>query len=313
MPPEKYETDALVTADWVEEHLEAFGRDDPDYRLVEADIGYDSSYAETHIPNAIGFRWDSHLQDSIQRDILHRDDFAEIMGEAGITADSTVVLYGDESNQWAAYTYWQFKYYGHDDVRLLVGGRPYWMENDFPTTDEQPDFPARDYDVRGPYDGLRIYRERVEDAMEVDIPMVDVRSAEEYRGKRSLPRRVPKLPSERAISPVRRTSRGRKTSETMDSSKTSLISKRCTRNTVSTTLARSSRTTESASGHRSAGLRSTHCSAGTTSGITTARGPNGGISSGRQSPSRLTIPRPAQRKTDGVKTTNDRHRIYAIE
>lgn len=187
----EYASDVLITADWVEDRLEEFGRDDPEYRLVEADIEYEESYAEEHIPNAIGFRWGAHLQDSLQRDILHKEDFAKIMGEAGITEDSTVVLYGDESNQWAAYTYWQFRYYGHDDVFLLDGGRPYWMENDYPTSTEKPDFSPQEYDAGGPYDNIRIYREGVEDVMEIDVPLVDVRSAEEYRGEKIAPEGSP--------------------------------------------------------------------------------------------------------------------------
>ena len=187
----EYVSDALVTPEWLQEHLDQFGNDNPEYRLVEADIDYDESYAEGHIPNAIGFRWGTHLQDSIQRDILSKEDFAEIMGEAGITEDSTVVLYGDESNQWAAYTYWQFKYYGHEDVHLLDGGRVYWEANDYPMTTEQPEFPEREYDVRGPFDGIRIYREGVEDAMELGIPLVDVRSAGEYRGEKIAPEGSP--------------------------------------------------------------------------------------------------------------------------
>lgn len=183
----EYATDALVSPDWLEEHLDEFGDDDPEYRLVEADIEYEESYAEGHIPNAIGFGWGTHLQDSTQRDILKKDQFAEIMGEAGITEDSTVVIYGDEWNQWAAYTYWQFKYYGHEDVHLLDGGRVYWEENDYPMTTDEPDFPEREYDVSGPFDNIRIYREGVEDALEVDVPLVDVRSAAEYRGEKIAP------------------------------------------------------------------------------------------------------------------------------
>lgn len=179
----EYASDALVTADWLEERLDEFGRDDPEYRLVEADIDYDESYAEEHIPNAIGFRWGTHLQDSVQRDILDKDDFEEIMGSHGITEDSTVVLYGDESNQWAAYTYWQFKYYGHDDVYLLDGGRQYWIENGYETTTDEPDFPEQEYDAKGPYDNIRIYREGVEDSMELGLPLIDVRSPEEFRGE----------------------------------------------------------------------------------------------------------------------------------
>ena len=179
----EHDGDAIVSPDWLEENLDRFGEDDPEYRLVEADIDYDESYAQGHIPNAIGFRWGSELQDSIQRDILSKEDFAEIMGEAGISEDSTVVLYGDESNQWAAYTYWQFRYYGHEDVRLLDGGRQYWEANDYPMTTDEPDFSPQEYNVRGPFDGLRIYREGVEDAMELDVPLVDVRSEAEFRGE----------------------------------------------------------------------------------------------------------------------------------
>jgi len=187
----EHDSDAIVSPEWLSENLDRFGSDDPEYRLVEADIDYDESYATGHIPNAIGFRWGTHLQDSIQRDILHKDDFAEIMGEAGISDESAVVLYGDESNQWAAYTYWQFKYYGHQDVRLLDGGRAYWESQGLPMTTDEPDFPAREYNARGPFDGLRIYREGVEDAMELEVPLVDVRSAEEYRGEKIAPEGSP--------------------------------------------------------------------------------------------------------------------------
>ena len=191
MSTNEYASDALVSPEWVEDHLEEFGRDDPGYRLVEADIDYDESYAEAHIPNAVGFRWGTHLQDSIQRDILKKEQFEEIMGGAGITEDSTVVLYGDESNQWAAYTYWQFKYYGHDDVHLLNGGRAYWEANDYPMTTEEPDFTEHEYNAAGPFEGIRVYREGVDDALEIEVPLVDVRSAEEYRGEKIAPEGSP--------------------------------------------------------------------------------------------------------------------------
>ncbi|WP_435156713.1 sulfurtransferase [Haladaptatus sp. DFWS20] len=202
---EKYEngTDVLVSPDWLHEHLDLFQSDDSDYRLVEADIEYEESYAEAHIPGAVGFRWGSHLQDSIERDILKRAEFEEIMGNAGITADTTVVLYGDEANQWAAYTYWQFKYYGHDDVRLLDGGRPYWFDNEYPTTDEEPSFSQREYESAGPHEELRAYLDRVEEVAAIEgesstegradigadpeIPLIDVRSEAEYRGEKIAP------------------------------------------------------------------------------------------------------------------------------
>ncbi|WP_435196957.1 sulfurtransferase [Natronomonas sp. EA1] len=177
----EYAKDVLVSPEWVEEHLDEFQSDDPDYRLVEVDVDTEA-YEESHAPGAIGFNWETQLQDQTTRDILTKADFADLLGSHGISEDSTVVLYGDNSNWFAAYTYWQFKYYGHEDVRLLNGGRDYWLDNDFPTTDEVPDFPAQDYTARGPFDGIRAYRDDVENAIERGIPLVDVRSPEEFSG-----------------------------------------------------------------------------------------------------------------------------------
>ncbi|WP_336035707.1 sulfurtransferase [Halobacterium yunchengense] len=177
----EYANDVLVTADWVEDHLDQFQSDDPAYRLVEVDVDTEA-YDDEHAPGAIGFNWETELQDQVQRDILDKQDFADLLGSHGISDDSTVVLYGDNSNWFAAYTYWQFKYYGHRDVKLLDGGRDYWLEHDYPTTDEVPEFPEVDYDARGPFDGIRAYRDDVETAIDRGIPLVDVRSPEEYRG-----------------------------------------------------------------------------------------------------------------------------------
>ena len=177
-----YANDVLVSADWVEEHLDEFQSDDDEYRLVEVDVDTEA-YDEEHAPGAIGFNWETELQDQTQRDILEREDFEELMGSHGISADSTVVLYGDNSNWFAAYTYWQFKYFGHEDVRLMDGGRDYWLANDYPTTDEEPDFPEVEYDARGPFEGIRAYREDVEKAIDRGVPLVDVRSPEEFSGE----------------------------------------------------------------------------------------------------------------------------------
>ncbi|GAA0286646.1 sulfurtransferase [Halobacterium noricense] len=178
----EYAKDVLVTADWVEDHLDQFQSDDPEYRLVEVDVDTEA-YDDEHAPGAIGFNWETQLQDQTQRDILEKADFADLLGSHGISEDSTVVLYGDNSNWFAAYTYWQFKYYGHEDVKLLDGGRDYWVENDYPTTDEEPEFSAVDYDARGPFDGIRAYRDDVETAIDRGIPLVDVRSPEEFSGE----------------------------------------------------------------------------------------------------------------------------------
>ena len=182
MSESDYANDVLVSADWVEDHLDEFGSDDPDIRLVEVDVDTEA-YDESHAPGVIGLNWETDLQDQTRRDVLTKEDFAATMGEHGISDESTVVLYGDNSNWFAAYTYWQFKYYGHRDVRLMNGGRDYWEENDYPTTTDVPDFPEQEYSARGPFEGIRAYRGEVETAMERGVPLVDVRSPEEFSGE----------------------------------------------------------------------------------------------------------------------------------
>jgi thiosulfate/3-mercaptopyruvate sulfurtransferase len=182
MADDAYANDVLVTADWVEDNLDAFESDDPDYRLVEVDVDTEA-YDDAHAPGAVGFNWETQLQDQTQRDVLEKEDFADLLGSHGITEDSTVVLYGDNSNWFAAYAYWQFSYFGHDDVRILDGGREYWVDNDYPTTGEVPEFSEREYDARGPLEGIRAYRDDVEKAIDRSIPLVDVRSPEEFRGE----------------------------------------------------------------------------------------------------------------------------------
>ena len=177
-----YATDALVTADWVEEHLDAFQDGDSDHRLVEVDVDTEA-YDEAHAPGAIGFNWETQLQDQTTRDILTKEDFEDLLGSHGISEDDTVVLYGDNANWFAAYAYWQFKYYGHENVYLLDGGREYWLENDYPTTDEVPEFSETEYDAAGPRETIRAYRDDVEKAIERGVPLVDVRSPEEYSGE----------------------------------------------------------------------------------------------------------------------------------
>jgi thiosulfate/3-mercaptopyruvate sulfurtransferase len=177
-----YATNALVSADWVENNLDMFESDDPAFRLVEVSVDTEA-YEQEHAPGAIGFNWETQLQDQTTRDVLSKEGFADLLGSHGISDDSTVVLYGDNSNWFAAYSYWQFKYYGHEDVRLLDGGRDYWIENDYPTTTEVPEYSAQAYTARGPFEDIRAYREDVENAIERGVPLVDVRSPEEYSGE----------------------------------------------------------------------------------------------------------------------------------
>ena len=184
-------SDPLVSAEWVEDHLDAFQDDDPAYRLVEVnspespDSDFPSRYDDGHIPGAIGFQWDEDLSDETERDILSKEAFADLVGEAGITEDSTVVFYGDGwiANWFALFAYWEFRYYGHEDARVLDGGKEYWVENDYPLTTETPSFTPREYTARGPFESIRAYRDDVEHAIEYGLPMVDVRSPEEFSGE----------------------------------------------------------------------------------------------------------------------------------
>ncbi len=186
-----YAKDVLVDADWVEERLDQFQNDNPDLRLIEVnspespDKDFPSRYNEGHIPGAIGLQWDEDLSDKNERDILKKDDFEELLGSNGITEDSTVVFYGDGwiANWFALFAYWEFKYYGHKDVKVLDGGKVYWVENDYPLTQEEHEFSPREYDARGPFEGIRAYKEDVEQAIESGIPLVDVRSPEEFKGE----------------------------------------------------------------------------------------------------------------------------------
>ena len=187
----QYDNDVLVSAEWVQDHLAEFQSDDPGYRLVEvnnptvtADSEY-TPYEAGHIPGATFFHWEKDLSDTTTRDILDKPAFEALNGEAGITADSTVVLYGGGRvpNWFALFAYWEYKYFGHEDVRVIDGGKPYWVDNDYPLDTEVPAFSSRTYTARGPFEGIRAYKDDVDQAIESGIPLVDVRSLAEFSGE----------------------------------------------------------------------------------------------------------------------------------
>jgi thiosulfate/3-mercaptopyruvate sulfurtransferase len=177
-----YPTDVLVSANWVRERLDAFESDDPSLRLLEVDID-PNNYEEEHIPGATKFDWKADLQDSTTFDVPAAVDFEELLGERAVTESSTVVIYGDMMNWFAGYAYWLLSYYGHDDVRLLDGGRDVWFEQDNPTTSDVPEFTSQSYSGATPNGAIRADRTEVEDAMDRGVPLVDVRTPEEYRGE----------------------------------------------------------------------------------------------------------------------------------
>lgn len=177
-----YANDTLVSADWVAERLDVFQRDDPSLRLLEVDIN-PSNYNQGHVPGATKIDWKRDLQDSTTFDVPTKTDFETLFGGVGITEKSTVVVYGDMMNWFAAYAYWLLSYYNHADVRLLDGGRDFWVEHDQPLTTDVTQFTARSYATDSSDKTIRADKEEIEDAMIRGIPLVDVRTPEEYRGE----------------------------------------------------------------------------------------------------------------------------------
>jgi thiosulfate/3-mercaptopyruvate sulfurtransferase len=172
-----YANDVLVETDWVADHLE-----DDDIRIVEVDEN-PVLYAEAHIPGAIGFDWKRDLQDQVKRDFLRPEEFGKLMGSRGISNDHTVLLYGDRNNWFAAYTYWYFRYYGHDDVKLMNGPREKWIAEERATTSEVPSYPQATFTAAGPDEAIRARRDEVQQAIDAATKLVDVRSPQEYSGE----------------------------------------------------------------------------------------------------------------------------------
>ena len=168
-------TEILVTTDWVAENLE-----NETIRLIEVDVDT-NAYSEGHIPGAVGFNWQSQLQDQVNRDILSQAEFNRLLSEAGVTADTSVILYGDNHNWFAAYAL--FKYYGHENVRLMDGGRAKWLAEDRPTTTEIPQYAATNYQSSSVNPELRADRDYIRARLETDgFGLVDVRSPAEFVG-----------------------------------------------------------------------------------------------------------------------------------
>jgi thiosulfate/3-mercaptopyruvate sulfurtransferase len=169
----------LVSTDWVKENL---GR--PGIRLVEVDVDT-KAYDAGHIAGAIGFNWQTQLQDTLRRDIVSKGDFEKLLAGHGIANSDTVVLYGDNNNWFAAYALWLFKLYGHRDVRLMDGGRVKWLnEEDKALTTEPTAITPATYSAAEPDLSLRARVTDVLRAVETDSHnLVDVRSADEFTGK----------------------------------------------------------------------------------------------------------------------------------
>jgi thiosulfate/3-mercaptopyruvate sulfurtransferase len=170
--------EALVSTDWVAEHSS-----DPKVRLVEVDVDT-TSYEKGHIQNAVGWNWQSQLQDNIRRDLLGQKQVEELASASGISNDTTIIFYGDNNNWFAAYALWQFKYFGHKDARLMNGGRKKWELEKRPLTTDVPSFPRTSFRAELPDESVRARRELIFDTLDKrSRHLVDVRSVDEFTGK----------------------------------------------------------------------------------------------------------------------------------
>src|SRR2546423_2380754 len=150
-----YATDVLVDANWAKQHLT-----DPTVRFVEVDVDT-TSYEQSHLPGAVGWNWTSQLSDGVRRDIASRGEFSELLSKSGIGPDTTVVLYGDNNNWFAAWAYWQLKLYGHRDVRIINGGRKYWLDKGLPLSVDVPTPTATNYKLPEVSAKLRAFRDDI--------------------------------------------------------------------------------------------------------------------------------------------------------
>jgi thiosulfate/3-mercaptopyruvate sulfurtransferase len=181
-----YATDVLVDAAWARAHL-----DDPTVRFVEVDVDT-TSYEQSHLPGAVGWSWTSQLSDGVRRDIASREEFSKLLSSSGIGPDTTIVLYGDNSNWFAAWAYWQLKLFGHRDVRILDGGRKYWIDNNLPLTADLPTFSATGYQLPEPDFSHRAFRNDILPRLgDSELALVDVRSPAEYNGEIIAPPGLP--------------------------------------------------------------------------------------------------------------------------
>ncbi|MCW2839715.1 MAG: sulfurtransferase [Aeromicrobium sp.] len=175
---------ALVTADWVEEHL-----DDPKIVLVEVDEDA-SAYDTGHIPGAIKIDWKKDLQDGVRHDFVSKEKLEELLSAKGVSNDDTLVFYGGNNNWFAAYAYWYLKYYGHENLRLLDGGRKKWELDARELSKDVPERAATTYTAKEADTSIRAYRDEVIEAIGVKN-LIDVRSPDEFAGRLLAPAHVP--------------------------------------------------------------------------------------------------------------------------
>jgi thiosulfate/3-mercaptopyruvate sulfurtransferase len=183
--------EVLVSTEWVANHL-----NDPGIRIIESNED-PLLYATGHVPGAVEVDWTRDLNDPVRRDYLGREGFEALMRRIGVTKDTTVVFYGDRNNWWATYAFWVFQLFGHDKAKIMDGGRIKWANEGRPLDKATPSYPASDYKAAERDDKrIRAYRDQVLEHLDAKKPLVDVRSPDEYSGKKL---HMPEYPNEGAL------------------------------------------------------------------------------------------------------------------
>ena len=176
----------LVSTEWVAQHLQ-----DPSVRIAEVDVDT-SAYDQGHVPGAVAWNWSTQLCDTVMRDIIPVNKLEELLGSAGISNDTPIILYGDNNNWFAAWAFWQLKVYGHKDVRLMNGGRNKWLAEGRELSTALPKVPRTAYKAQPADFSIRAFLPEVQKAMQEKRTMlVDVRSAQEYTGEMLAPVGLP--------------------------------------------------------------------------------------------------------------------------
>jgi thiosulfate/3-mercaptopyruvate sulfurtransferase len=178
--------DVLVSTDWVAQHL-----NDPGLRIVEVDVDT-AAYEQGHVPNALAWNWTTELCDTLVRDIIPKDKFEALMGRSGVGNDTTVILYGDNNNWFAAWALWQMKVYGHKDVRIMNGGRKKWLAEGRELASTTPSVPSVTYRASDADVSIRAFLPEVQEAVKKgSAALVDVRSPAEFTGEILAPPGLP--------------------------------------------------------------------------------------------------------------------------
>ncbi|HKO63708.1 MAG TPA: sulfurtransferase [Candidatus Nitrosocosmicus sp.] len=179
--------EVLVDTGWTEDHLK-----DPNVRIAEVDYDPKANYDLGHIPGSVLFDWKKDINDPLSRNIISKESCEELLKKSGINQDTTLILYGDFNNWFAAFAFWVFKYYGYNDVRIMNGGRKKWLEEDRSIDKTIATYPPGNFKASDPDERIRTYLNHVSKSLKNNQSiLVDVRSPAEFKGEVTAPAEYP--------------------------------------------------------------------------------------------------------------------------